>query len=86
MVKQMTGSKPESPANQDVDGRQLETDEDICETFTKKLEDQFRISEEENQDINQQFEIEIKWEHHLNLPHPPTIINTNRLQDQRQNR
>ena len=86
MVKQMTGSKPEPPAIQDVDGRQQETNEDICKAFTKKLEDQFRISEEENQDFNQQFEIEIKQEHYLNLPHPPTIINTNRLKYQGQDR
>ena len=86
MVKQMTGSKPEPPAIQDVDGRQLDTDEAICEAFTKKLENQFRISEDENKDFDQQFEFEIRREHQLNLPHPPQIIDINRLSNQGQDK
>ena len=82
MVKQMTGSKPESPAIQDVDRRQLKTDEEICEAFTMKLENQFRISEEEYREFDyfdQQSKIEIRRKNHLNLPHPLTIININPL-------
>ena len=69
-----------------MDGRQLDTDEAICEAFTKKLENQFRISEDENQDFDQQFEFEIGREHQLNLPHPPQIIDINRLDNQVQDK
>ena len=79
MVEQMAGTKPEPPAIPDADGRLLETDEEICEAFTIKLEKQFRISEDENQDFDDQFEDKIQREHQQNLPQPPIFINRLRL-------
>ena len=79
MVVQMTGCKPEPPTIQDADARLLETDKEICEAFTIKLEKHFRISENENQDFDDQFEAEIKREQQKkkkkisrNLPYPST--------------